>query len=473
MEKDNHYIGLTMPQAVELEEAVLGVILVDQKGMMEVAEILTDPKIFYKPAHVEIYKAAQHLYIKNSPIDLLTISQELKRTGKLESAGGDFYLIELAKKIASSAHIEHHAHILIQKYIARRLISNSQSIIKKCYDDGSDSLELLENAYSNLNNVSEVSIKNRESNFSDLVDMQIAKGRKIYEGEIKPGLETPIPKLTKKTGGWRNSELIILAARPGMGKTAFALLSALNIAKSKVPTAFFSLEMSKEQLTNRIISMEGRIDGQKFTVHGLSSSDVINLKEVGEELKSIPLIIDDSASLSIEEFQIKAKRMKAKHNIGLIVVDYLQLMTGNGKVREQEVSKISRGLKLVAKNLDIPIIALSQLSRALESRNDKRPQLSDLRESGAIEQDADVVIFLYRPEYYGNDQWDSYDGAPCAGEAEYIVAKNRNGRVFRSRMRFESEFTLFSDLDENSNDYSKVPVTNDHSFDPFEDDNPF
>lgn len=440
-----------LPHASDLEEAIIGALLIDDKAIIGVAEILK-PEMFYFSAHRAIYTAIDLLYRDDNHIDVLTVCNKLRKEGNLEAIGGEYFILQFAQKIFSSAHIESHAYIIIQKYIQRRLIQNSREIINQSYKDEKDVFELLEAAYNELNNVSEVSIKGREVNFSDLIDGQILKGRQIFEGMIKPGLETPISRLTDKTGGWRKSELIILAARPGMGKTAFALLAGLKAAKNNIPTAFFSLEMSKEQLTNRLISTEALIDNQKFTIQGLSKEDEIQIHPIRKTLKTLPFIIDDTASITIEELQIKAKRLKAKHNIGLIIVDYLQLMTSRNSIkgnnREQEISKISRGLKMIAKNLDIPVIALSQLSRAVETRGgSKRPQLSDLRESGAIEQDADMVMFLYRPEYYGILNWDDYNGSPTKDEAEYMIAKNRNGGLTRNRMRFQGRYTLFSDLE--------------------------
>ncbi|HEY9222332.1 MAG TPA: replicative DNA helicase [Lutibacter sp.] len=438
-----------LPHAVDLEEAVLGALMIDISAIDEVIDVLF-PEMFYKDGHKLIFKTIAEIYSLTGNVDLLIVANHLKKVNKLELVGGDSYLVYLTQKVASSAHIEFHARIIIQKYIQRQVIENANLLLKKSYLDDCDVFELLDNAYSHLNNISEVSIKPQEVLFANLVDNQIDRGRKIYKGEIKPGLPTPIMKLTERTGGWRDSELIILAARPGMGKTAFALSCALQVAKLQIPVAFFSLEMSKEKLTDRLLSMEGRIDGDKFNIYGLNDYDDTMLNPVKRELKSIPLILDDTASLTIEQFQIKAKRLKNKHSIKFIVLDYLQLMIGKGTNREQEISKISRGLKLVAKELNIPIIALSQLSRAVETRGgSKRPLLSDLRESGAIEQDADEVVFLYRPEYYGIIEWDDedYNRESTKGQAEVIVSKNRNGALGKTRMNFEGRFTLFSDLE--------------------------
>lgn len=449
--------GKIPPQAIDLEEVILGAMMIDRKGMPEVMHLLSE-EVFYKEKHGLIFNAIKEIYLKNDSVDLLTVSQKLKENAYLDAVGGEFYLVELTQKVSSSAHIEFHTRIILQKYIQRQLIKNSNEVIQLAYDETVDVFDLLDSAYSKLNDVSEVSVKPEEVKLGSLINPQIEKGQKIFSQEIKPGIETPIKKLTRKAGGWRNSELIILAARPGMGKTALAIAYGVHAAKLKVPTAFFSLEMSKEQLTNRIISAEARIDNQKFTVDGLDPEDARRSREATQMIHSIPFYIDDTPAISIEQFQIKAKRMASRYGIKFIIVDYLQLMTAsNGKGnREQEISKISRGLKLIAKSLDIPVIALSQLSRAVETRGgSKRPMLSDLRESGAIEQDADVVQFIYRPEYYGIDEWDDYDG-PTVNEAEYIVAKNRNGGLVRNRMAFEKTFTLFSDLDDNDAFFNKL-----------------
>jgi replicative DNA helicase len=442
--------GKIQPNATELEVVVLGSLLIDNRAINEVGDILIS-EMFYKPEHKIIYQAIITLHTNSSHIDLITITQQLKKEGNLEKVGGAVYIIELTQSVSSSAHIEFNSRIIIQKYIQRQLIQKSTETIETAFKVDADVFELIDTAYSNLNAISEKSIKTQDALLSDLIDTQINRGVKIYAGDIKAGLTTPIARLTEKTGGWRDSELIILAARPGMGKTAFILKSCLHIAMQNIPVAIFSLEMSKEKLTDRLLSMEARVESDKFNIHGLSQYDMELINPVSVKLKSIPLIIDDNPSLTITQFQIKAKRLKNKFGVKFIVVDYLQLMAteSKGGNREQEISKISRGLKVTAKELNIPIIALSQLSRAVEQRGgSKRPLLSDLRESGAIEQDADMVMFLYRPEYYGITEWDDYDGEQTKGECEYIVAKNRNGGLIRNRMQFEGKYTLFSDLEE-------------------------
>ena len=442
--------GKIPPQAIDLEEVVLGALLVDGNAMVEIDFLYSN--MFYKEAHQIIFQAIYDVYLRGGMnVDLLTVSDKLKNDGNLEKVGGDYYLIGLTQKVSSSAHIEFHSRIIVQQYIKRELIKSSSRTIEMSYEDSSDVFDVLDTAYSELNEVAESSIKKQEVEFKDIVEGVVKRGEKIYRNEIKAGIPTPIRLMTEKMGGWRDTELIILAARPGMGKTSFAISKGLVAAKQGLPVAFFSLEMSKEQLTARILSMEYSIDNQKFNVHGLSPTDIETIRNGKKMLDGLPFYIDDSAGLTIEQFQIKAKRLKSKFGVKMIIVDYLQLMSGgNPKNREQEISKISRGLKLIAKELKIPVIALSQLSRTCESRStvNKRPILSDLRESGAIEQDADVVVFIYRPEYYGITEWDDYDRKPTQGEAEYAVAKNRNGATTRDRMRFEGKYTLFSDLEE-------------------------
>lgn len=439
-----------IPQAIDLEEAVIGALLIDEKAIFEIDFLR--PEMFYNPNNKLIFEGILNLIKENKPVDLLTVANYLTETNNIKTIGGDIFLIDLIQKVSSSAHIEYHAKIIEQCYVKRYLINSSNKTIEKCFDNETKIFELIDYSYSQLNNISENSIKSQEINFNVVINDVIERGVKIANGEIKPGIETPFSKLTKRTGGWRNSELIILAARPGMGKTALALSLSLTAAKNNIPTAFFSLEMSREQLTSRILSMECKINNNKFNIDGLLAEDLIKIGEWKKQNENIPFFIDDTAGLSIEQFQIKAKRLQSKYNIQFLIVDYLQLMSGNEKIREQEISKISRGLKLVAKELNIPIIALSQLSRAVETRGgSKRPMLSDLRESGAIEQDADMVMFLYRPEYYGILEWvdqdTDYFGSTTQNQAEYMVAKNRNGGLIRNRIGFIGKYTLFHDLE--------------------------
>lgn len=438
------------PQAKDIEKVILGAMLIDERGIDEAFEILK-PEIFYDKKQREIYKAIEALYLRNDAIDMLTVSTELRNRGKLEFVGGDYQVIQLSQKVSSSAHIEYHCRIIQQKYIQRELIANSKSITKEAYSEGTDVFDLLDKAYTHLNSVSDILIKNKEIDVKEMTADIVDYAGKLYRGEVESGIPTPIQNLTQKMGGWRNSELIILAARPGMGKTAFAIKSGWVAALRGLPVGFFSLEMSGSQLLSRLWSMDLHIENDKFIKHGLDEHERKRVITRATEFEEIPFYIDDEPALSIKTLSVKAKKWKKEKGIKMLIVDYLQLMSGTGSKsnREQDVSKISRGLKLLAKELDLPVIALSQLSRAVEQRGGaKRPLLSDLRESGAIEQDADVVQFIYRPEYYGEETWDDYQSEFCAGQAEYIVAKNRNGELVRNRMKFAGKYTDFTDIDD-------------------------
>ena len=475
--------GRIPPQETGMERTILGAMMIDRYAIPEVFHMLSE-EVFYKPQHALIFKAIREVYLQSDAVDIVTITNHLKNSGELEAVGGPAEIIDISNAVSSARNVEYHARIVLQKHIQREMIKIAATTIDQAFDETTDVFDLIDQAYSALNEVSEISVKPQESLIGSLIDPQIEKALKIAKGEIKPGIPTPIARMTNKTGGWRDSELIILAARPGMGKTALAIKYGMHASRLGYPTAFFSLEMSKEQLTNRIISSEARIPSDKFTNTGLTEEEAFRAHEAIKPIRDMQFIIDDTAALTIEDFQIRAKRMKSRYGIKLIIVDYLQLMSGSkgkGANREQEISKISRGLKLIAKELNIPVIALSQLSRNVESQGGhKRPMLSHLRESGAIEQDADVVQFLYRPEYYDIEQWDDYHGEATAGEAEYIVAKNRNGGLVRNRMAFEGQFTLFSDLEEPEIPHIPMPKSQDDfqpmhndSFYPEDDEEPF
>lgn len=439
--------GKIPPQAVDLEEAVLGAMMIDTKGVDEVIDMLSYDN-FYKQQHKHIFEAINMLVEKREPVDLLTVSSQLKKNATLELAGGEFYLVQLTQKVSSSANIVFHSRIILQHFIKRELIKNSNSIIDDAYDETVDVFDLLDNAYEHLNGVTNFQVSSNEQKPCELISEVIQRGKDIYNGKIKAGIFTPISNLTNKSGGWRNTELIIIAARPGMGKTSFGLSCAYEPSKRGIPTAFFSLEMKKGALVSRLASMEAEIDGNKFNSIGLSEDDVKRIESIMKEIDSSELYIDDTSNATIKYVRIKIKRMIREHGIKFVVIDYLQLMDGEGKNREQQIANISRGLKNIAMEMNIPVMALSQLSRAVESRGgSKRPMLSDLRESGAIEQDADVVGFIYRPEYYMLSNWDDYNGVSCIDEAEYIIAKNRNGGLVRNRMKFKAEYTKFSDIE--------------------------
>ena len=444
--------GKIPPQALELEEAVLGAMLIDKKGVDEVIDLI-QPEAFYKAAHQTIFEAIFQLFQDSQPIDLLTVSSELRKKGKLESVGGEFYLVQLSQRVASSAHIEFHARIILQKFIQRSLIKISNEIIESAYKESTDVFDLLDEAESKLYDVTQGNIKKSSESAQNLVLEAKKKIEEISKRDGLSGVSTGFEKLDKLTSGWQPSDLIIIAARPGMGKTALTLSMARNIAVTKqIPVAFFSLEMSSIQLITRLISSETGLSSEKLRTGKLADHEWQQLNVKVTDLEKAPLFIDDTPSLSIFDLRAKARRLASQHGIKLIVVDYLQLMTagtsnktGN---REQEISTISRNLKALAKELDIPVIALSQLSRAVETRGGtKRPMLSDLRESGAIEQDADIVSFIYRPEYYNIDEWDDDERSPSQGQAEFIVAKHRNGGLDNIRLKFIGHLGKFEDLD--------------------------
>ena len=448
--------GKLPPQAVDIEEAVLGAMLIDIKAPGEVIDLL-NPDVFYKEAHKYIYEAINQLFHSTppQPIDLLTVSAQLKRNGKLEMAGSDFYLIQLTQKIASSAHIVFHARIILQKFIQRSLISISSKLIEDCYDEGMDVFDLLDTAETNLYEITQGNLKKGYETAQSLVNQAKQRIEEISNKEGLSGIPTGFRKLDDLTSGWQPSDLIIIAARPGMGKTAFVLSMARNIAvTNNEPVALFSLEMSSVQLITRLISSETGLTSEKLRKGDLEPHEWEQLNVKVKDLEKAPLYIDDTPSLSIFDLRAKARRLVSQHGIKLIVIDYLQLMSAgsNGKGggnREQEISMISRSLKALAKELSVPVIALSQLSRAVETRgSSKRPLLSDLRESGAIEQDADIVSFIYRPEYYKIDNWDDEEAAPTTNQAEFIVAKHRNGSLDNIRLKFLGQFGKFDNLDE-------------------------
>ena len=443
--------GKLPPQAVDLEEVVLGAMMIDKKGVDEVIDIL-QPEAFYKESHQLIFNSIISLFEKQDPIDIKTVSFQLKKDGNLNTVGGDYYLIELSQKVSSSAHIEFHSRIILQKFIQRKLISISNEIIEDSYDETSDVFDLLDKAESRIYDISQRNLKKNTQSAEDLVLAAKKKIEEISKKEGLSGIASGFGEIDRLTSGWQQSDLIIVAARPGMGKTAFTLSMARNISvENNMPVAFFSLEMSAIQLITRLISSETGLNSEKLRTGKLEKFEweLLNVKVTN--LENAPLYIDDTPSLSIFELRAKARRLSSQFGIKLIVVDYLQLMTlgssqksGN---REQEISTISRNLKALAKELDIPIIALSQLSRAVELRGGtKRPILSDLRESGAIEQDADIVSFLYRPEYYKIDEWDDEERSPALGQAEFIVAKHRNGGLSSIKLKFINSLGKFENL---------------------------
>jgi replicative DNA helicase len=452
--------GKIQPQALDLEEAVLGAMMIDKKGVDEVIDILS-PEAFYKEAHQYIFESIVQLFSETQPIDLLTVSAQLKKNAKLELVGGDIYLIQLTQKITSSAHIEFHARIILQKFIQRSLIKISTEIIEDSYDETTDVFDLLDKAESKLYEVTQGNIKRSSETAQSLVIQAKKRIEEIAGKEGLSGVATGFHDLDKVTSGWQPSDLIIIAARPGMGKTAFVLSMARNIAiEFGHAVALFSLEMSSVQLITRLISSETGLSSEKLRTGKLEKFEWEQLSVKVKDLEKAPLHIDDTPSLSIFDLRAKARRLVSQYNVKIIIVDYLQLMTagGNGKGggnREQEISTISRNLKALAKELNVPVIALSQLSRAVETRGtSKRPLLSDLRESGAIEQDADIVSFIYRPEYYKIDEWDDESHSPTQGQGEFIIAKHRNGSLENVRLKFIGSLGKFDNLDNFSTPFS-------------------
>ena len=449
--------GKLPPQAIDLEEVVLGAMMIDKKGVDEVIDILT-PEAFYKESHQLIFESIFSLFQKSEPIDLLTVSNQLKKDNNHERIGGDFYLISLTQKVSSSAHIEFHARIILQKFIQRSLIKISNEIITDSYDEAKDVFDLLDNAESKLYDVTQGNIKKSSESAQSLVIQAKNKIESVSNKEGLSGVSSGFSKIDKLTAGWQESDLVIIAARPGMGKTALSLSMASNIAiNNKIPLAFFSLEMSSIQLITRMISSETGLDANKLRTGKLEKHEWEQLNVRVKNLENAPLYIDDTPSLSIFDLRAKARRLVSQKDVKIIIVDYLQLMTTGANIktgnREQEISTISRNLKALAKELNIPVIALSQLSRMVEGRTSKRPLLSDLRESGAIEQDADIVSFIYRPEYYNIDTWDDNERSSTEGEAEFIVSKHRNGGLGNIRLRFISTLAKFEDIEQYDSPY--------------------
>jgi len=444
--------GVVPPHETELEEAVLGAILIDSQSLNDTIDIL-NPEVFYSEAHVEIFRSIKQLFNSQKPIDILTVANDLKTRGVLDLVGGDYYLAMLSQKVSSSAHTEFHARLIIQKHIQRELIRVSNEIIKEAYDPSTDVLELLDHAEGKIFEIADGNLKKNFESAENLIVQAIKRIQDISKKDGLSGVASGFNAVDKVTSGWQMSDLIIIAARPGMGKTAYVLSMARNIAvNNNQAVALFSLEMSSVQLITRMISSETGLSGEQLRKGTLEPHEWQQLNTRIKKLEKAPIYIDDTPALSVFDLRAKCRRLKAQFDIQIIIVDYLQLMTTGGDKnagnREQEISIISRSLKGLAKELNVPVIALSQLNRSVETRgSSKRPLLADLRESGAIEQDADLVCFIYRPEYYGFDVWDDEAGTPCQGQAEFLIAKHRNGATTNVRLRFEDKLAKFSDLE--------------------------
>jgi len=449
-------IGRRPPEAKELEEAILGALMLEKDSYSIVSDILK-PVSFYEFSHQLIFAAIQELALHQKPIDMLTVQEELKKEGKLEEAGGPYYIAQLTGKVASSAHLEYHSRIVAQKYLARELIRYTSQVQGKAFDETIDVDDLMQEAEAGLFEISQRNMKKEVIQINPVIKEAINLINLAAQREDGlSGLATGFHELDKMTSGWQRSDLIIIAARPAMGKTAFILSMAKNIAVNyNKPVGVFSLEMSNVQLVNRLIVNVCEIEAEKIKNGQLAKYEWEQLDNKIKDLEDAPIFIDDTPSLSIFEFRTKARRLVREENVQLIIIDYLQLMNAGGSGygnREQEVSTISRSLKGLAKELNIPIIALSQLNRAVESRSganaadSKRPQLSDLRESGAIEQDADMVCFIHRPEYY--KIMEDQNGNSLQGIAEIIIAKHRNGAVGDVRLKFKKQFAKFMNVED-------------------------
>lgn len=450
--------GKVPPQAKDLEEAVLGAIMLEKSAFDTVIEILK-PECFYVEAHQRIFAAMQSLSNKSQPIDILTVAEELRFREELDMIGGAYYVTKLTNSVVSAANIEAHARIILQKFIQRELIRISGEIISDAFEDSADVFDLLDDAESKLYQITSNHLKKDFDSIDSVLVKTIQRIEDLrHKNEDVTGVPSGFAHLDRVTYGWQNTDLIILAARPAVGKTAFALNLARNAAMhptKPTPVAVFSLEMSAGQLVQRILAAESEIWLEKIARGKLEEHEMKQLYARGiQRLAQAPLFIDDSAALNIFELRAKCRRLKNKHNIGMIIIDYLQLMSGGGENRnsnrEQEISNISRNLKGLAKELNVPIIALSQLSRAVEQRGAKEgsrvPQLSDLRESGAIEQDADMVMFLYRPDYYEMTQ--NAEGENVKGLTEVKIAKHRNGSLETIKLKALLHIQKFTGWDE-------------------------
>ena len=435
------------PSAPEIEASVLGAMLIENEAVPKAIELLKTQS-FYLKEHQLIFEAMVHLFDAGEPIDTVTVYEELKKREQTEVSGGAVYLSKLSQNISSAANIEYHAKIILEKEILRGLITSAHEIARSAYDGTEDAFDLLDLAESKIFEITESHLKKSYQGMDRAVRDALEYIEAIHSNTSKKfSVPTGFYELDEMLGGFQKSDLVIIAARPSMGKTALALSLARNASiDHKVPIGIFSLEMSTMQLVIRLLCAEGRLNAHLVRTGKLPHEEGVKLSKNAHKLIEAPLYVDDTPAQTVLEIRAKARRLKAEHDIGMIVIDYLQLMQGpsNSESREREISHISRSLKSLAKELNIPVVALSQLNRAVETRTDKRPQLSDLRESGSIEQDADVVIFLNRPEYYGimkNENGDSNEGV-----AELIIGKQRNGPTGTIRLAFIKDYARFENL---------------------------
>ncbi len=449
-------LGKIPPQSVDIEQAVLGAMMLEKNAVTDTIDML-HPQSFYDPKHQYIYNAIRELFGSSSPIDLITVSEKLRQKGELEASGGAAYLSLLTGRVSSTAHIEYHARIISEKFIKRELIRMSSEVIREAYDETNDVFDVLNKAEGELFKIAEKNMGKNVDTMQNVVRQAIEEIEKASQNtDGISGVPTGFFELDKVTAGWQRSDMIVIAARPAMGKTAFVLSMARNTAVDHgMGVAVFSLEMSSVQLVKRLIASEARLSAEKLRKGDLKDHEFQQLHSRITKLSTAPIYIDDTPGISIFDLRAKCRRLKLQYDIQMVIIDYLQLMTAGGSKgsgnREQEISSISRSIKEIAKELNVPIIALSQLSRSVETRGgDKRPMLSDLRESGAIEQDADIVSFIYRPEYYGFLQ--DEDGNSNQGVGEIIIAKHRNGSLENVKLRFVGEFARFENMDNYQND---------------------
>jgi replicative DNA helicase len=440
--------GRLPPQAVDVEMAVLGSMLIEKDAVTKSVAIIDD-SCFYKDAHREIFRAITALFERSEPVDLVTLTEELRRRGHLEDVGGAYYLTELTGKVTSAANVEYHAQIILEKSLMRQLIAAATQIAARGYSEMEDAFELLDRAETDIFRISDSRLKKTYIQLDTAVHDTMALLESIHgKHSGVTGVPSGFTQLDNLTGGFQNSDLIIIAGRPSMGKTSLALSCARNAAVDhNIPVGLFSLEMSATQLVLRLLCAEARVDAHAVRTGRLPENQWANLSTRAGRIAKAPIYIDDTAALSVLELRAKARRLKNEHNVGLVIVDYLQLMAGpkNAESREREISAISRSLKALAKELDIPVVALSQLSRKVEERGgDKRPILSDLRESGSIEQDADVVIFVHRAEVYRKEL--DENNLPTEGIADIIIGKQRNGPIDDLRLAFVKEYARFENL---------------------------
>ena len=441
---DNNYAHL-QPQAIDVEKVVLGALMVDSDAFSMVSEVLK-PDSFYEPRHQKIYQAIQTMNMEERPVDVMTLTDELAKMGELDRIGGPAYLMEISSQVASAAHIESHARILAQRYLQRQLIHFAGGIETKAFDMSVDVDELMQQAEGELFQISQNNMKQDYTQIDPVIKdaVDILQRAAQNKGGLT-GIPTGYHGLDEMTSGWQDSDLVIIAGRPAMGKTSFALSIAKNVAVDyHIPIGFFSLEMNNVQLVNRLISNVCEISGKKILNGQLDPSEWERLDKKIRDLTGAPIYVDDTPGLSVFELRTKARRLVREKGVKMIMIDYLQLMSGSGKSssesRQQEISDISRSLKALARELNVPVVALSQLSRAVEQRTDHRPMLSDLRESGAIEQDADVVMFIYRDDYYNKDSENK-------GIAEIIIAKQRNGPIGTVNLVWLPDYTKFANAE--------------------------